>query len=63
MKGKIAMQIIDIKNLDPKERKKLDVSMAVALLEDLFRKGEISEKTFKGIEKDAKKMIDTKEGV
>jgi hypothetical protein len=37
--------------------------MAVALLEDLFKKGEISEKTFMAIQKDAKKMIDTKEGI
>lgn len=57
------MVIKDVKSMDFDIQKTLDVSMAVALLEDLFKKGEISERTFKGIEKDAKIMIDTKEGV
>jgi uncharacterized membrane protein len=63
MKGLIAMLIKDIQNMEPDIRRQLDVSMAVALLEDLFNKGEISEATFKGIEKDAKKIIDTKDGI
>jgi uncharacterized membrane protein len=53
----------NIAKITPDIRKSLDVSMAVALLEDLFKKGEISEKTFMAIQKDAKKMIDTKEGI
>jgi hypothetical protein len=63
MKGVYVMVIKDVKSMDFDIQKTLDVSMAVALLEDLFKKGEISERTFKGIEKDAKIMIDTKEGV
>jgi uncharacterized membrane protein len=57
------MLIKDIQNMNPDIRKELDVSMAVALIEDLFKKGEISEKTFKEIKKDARKLIDTKEGM
>lgn len=54
------MTIKDVENIDPKTRIKLDVSMAVALIEDLFKKGEISKRTMKAVEEDAKKMIDTK---
>jgi hypothetical protein len=57
------MLVKDVVEMNPDARRILDVSMAVALLEVLFKKGEISEKTFMGIKKDAKKMVDTKEGV
>jgi hypothetical protein len=57
------MLVEDVAEMNPDARRMLDVSMAVALLEVLFKKGEISEKTFMGIKKDAKKIVDTKEGV
>ena len=53
----------DIEKMDPEIRKKLDVGMAVALLEMLHLQGEISDKTLEGIKKSSQKILDSKDDI
>lgn len=48
-----------IEEIDEKTRKKWNIILAVALLKDIFKRGDIKESTFHAIEKDAEQMIET----
>ncbi|MGI6018602.1 MAG: hypothetical protein ACOX8M_07390 [Marvinbryantia sp.] len=47
-----------MQQLDEKMKKRWNIIVAVALLRDLFDQGEIKEKTFKAITKDADNMLE-----
>ena len=47
------MRNMKILEIDEEKRKIIEINMAVALLEELYNKGEINKKTFEGIKKDA----------
>lgn len=57
--GELKLQnSINMSRIDPKIKKKMEINMAVAVFKDMKAKGEIKEKTFDEILKEATKMID-----
>ena len=57
--GELRLQnSINMSRIDPKIKKKMEINMAVAVFKDMKVKGEIKEKTFDEILREATKMID-----
>lgn len=48
------------RKIDSKTKEKWNVILAVALIKDLYKRGDIKKKTYHAVVKDAEQMIETK---